>query len=451
MSRIENNGGVEPDKMPSKAKPEKPREQEIVIFSDDDRKITREVNYQPREIRIGHDSGGDKFRYTDDTHEELIAVNTKGKNTYLTKAEFDRQVKEILHVDHLPNGIRAEYKNGNIIFINNETNETMTAAEIRSNKELLSLQKQKEINDYIKEHQEEWTREAQEAFRKQYEVKSPEMTQADFDKLGEISKKIEIEQAQIYAEQFLNNRSTFKVDPNWYTSRGVRILEREWSNLAPKSKGFTHEFYQGIVNIAKQIQCNPDDLMSMINSESSFRPDIETGLMGFISDTRKAYDFEPSKLSPVEQLPYIRKCLTEGKSAVFGSRSKHALSPGELYSLIFLPGRFKKAIVSGDPEMILTRKNDRIHPEYYRENKPLDKDGKEYITVQDMAQRIEDFNAYNTCIKYNMNYRGSLHNITYTAAEPLEEIVVIGTRPPKPENKIAKGDDSDTPGTAKAT
>ncbi len=117
-----------------------PEEEEFFQFSDDDKKITREVDNTPREIRVGHDKEGNKFRYTDDTHEVLVTKTTAGKDTYLTKTEFDRQVKDILQVRQMPEGIRAEFRNGCIVFIDKETNLSLTASELRNDPRVLAAQ-----------------------------------------------------------------------------------------------------------------------------------------------------------------------------------------------------------------------------------------------------------------------------------------------------------------------
>lgn len=130
-------------------------EEEIFQFSDDDKKLTREVDDSPREIRIGHDRDGNKFRYTDDTHEVLVTKTTAGKNTYMTKAEFDKQVCEILHVNKLPQGIKAEFRDGSIVFIDEATNLTLSGAELRNDPRILAAQNTiEEINplDFIKEN-----------------------------------------------------------------------------------------------------------------------------------------------------------------------------------------------------------------------------------------------------------------------------------------------------------
>jgi len=447
--------GTTPENPTAKQTRKTDKEDNVSVFSEDDKKLTREVDNQQRDIRIGH-KDGHKYRYTDDTHEELVTVSTKGKNKYMTKAEFDKQIKEMLHIDHLPENIRAEYKHGKIVFIDNKTQETLSADDLQNNPEIVDLQKQKEMNDFVKEHKPEWDKQTQQDFSKMLQPDIPEITQEDLDKMQGTADKVQADlaaqatkKAEAAKKKAASAKSKFRTNPEWYTQKGVQALEREWSNIAPKSRGFNRTFYKGIVNIAREIQCDPDDIMSIINSESSFRPDLKTGLMGFIGDTRKAYNFEPSQLTPTEQLPYRRQPLKDNKATAFGKNSRRALSSGELYSVVFLPSRLRKTLASGDKRQILARKYEKSHPEYYRDNRWLDTQKKDSITVGDMAKRVEDFNAYNTSKKYHIKYRGNRHNRTYEAPYQLDEVVVTASRPTKIDtSKLAVNGSDDNPETA---
>lgn len=115
-----------------------------------DKKLKREVDGEMRDIRIGK-KDGKKYRYTADTKEELITKTTGGKNTYLTKTEFDRQVKEMLGVDTIPESIKPELRDGFIVFINKETGLTMSAHELRANTDLIAAQKAKEAKNKMNE------------------------------------------------------------------------------------------------------------------------------------------------------------------------------------------------------------------------------------------------------------------------------------------------------------
>lgn len=399
-----------------------------------DKKIKREVDGKPRDIRIGK-KDGKKYRYTADTKEELVTKTTTGKNTYLTKTEFDRQVKEMLGVDTIPESIKPELRDGFIVFIDKETGLTMSAHELRANTDLIAAQKAKEAKGKMSEISLDFA-------ENHGQIYQPQMPNID-----EINIPTLPSGTEVAADTREIDESTFKIDPNWYTEEGVRSLEKEWGNLARKSKGFDHKFYQGVVAIAKEVMCDPDHLMSLINAESSFNPKHKTGLFGFVGITRDKYNFQPSKLTPNQQLPYIRKCLVEGKEMAYGENSNHALSPGELYSIIFVPGYLRGALK--DPKHILVSKRSSNPQKRKFYNNPvninLDKQKKGYITIADMAKRIEEKNAYNTCKSVNLAYNGDRHR-PYSAPKADEMLLAQNdtratakpTPAPTPEPEITQ-------------
>lgn len=80
------------------------------------KQLNRMVNGQKQAIEILHDKDGNKVRYAvndDGTRgEQLVTVTTAGKNTYVTKSEFDETVKSALQLgenDEIPKGLNAEY------------------------------------------------------------------------------------------------------------------------------------------------------------------------------------------------------------------------------------------------------------------------------------------------------------------------------------------------------
>ena len=82
------------------------------------KQLNRMVNGQKpaKAIEILHDKDGNKVRYAvndDGTRgEQLVTVTTAGKNTYVTKSEFDKTVKSVLQLgenDEIPKGLNAEY------------------------------------------------------------------------------------------------------------------------------------------------------------------------------------------------------------------------------------------------------------------------------------------------------------------------------------------------------
>lgn len=80
------------------------------------KQLTRMVNGEKKTIEISHDKDGNKVRYAvndDGTRgEQLVTVTTAGKNTYVTKSEFDKTVKSALQLgenDEIPKGLNPEY------------------------------------------------------------------------------------------------------------------------------------------------------------------------------------------------------------------------------------------------------------------------------------------------------------------------------------------------------
>lgn len=80
------------------------------------KQLTRMVNGEKKTIEISHDKDGNKVRYAvndDGTRgEQLVTVTTAGKNTYVTKSEFDKTVKSVLQLgenDEIPKGLNPEY------------------------------------------------------------------------------------------------------------------------------------------------------------------------------------------------------------------------------------------------------------------------------------------------------------------------------------------------------
>ena len=82
-------------------------------------------------------------------------------------------------------------------------------------------------------------------------------------------------------------------------------------------------------------------------------------------------------MTPVEQLDYVEKYLVANKASA-GYKDNETLDRGTLYSLVFLPGRSKRAV--------LTTKGEN----FYEQNRILDynKDGN--ITKADLNSVITD-------------------------------------------------------------
>lgn len=79
------------------------------------KQLTRSVNGTQQKIEIQNINGQKvRFAVNDDgtRGEQLVTVTTAGKNTYVTKSEFDKTVKSALQLgenDEIPKGLNAEY------------------------------------------------------------------------------------------------------------------------------------------------------------------------------------------------------------------------------------------------------------------------------------------------------------------------------------------------------
>ena len=161
-------------------------------------------------------------------------------------------------------------------------------------------------------------------------------------------------------------------------------LKSKWS----KKKELPDAFYEKVINISKKIKCDPNDLMGVmwVETAKTFAASAKnphgsaTGLIQFTSDTAKSLGTTTDELramTPVEQLDYVEKYLVANKASA-GYKDNETLDRGTLYSLVFLPGRSKRAV--------LTTKGEN----FYEQNRILDynKDGN--ITKADLNSVITD-------------------------------------------------------------
>ena len=113
------------------------------IFGDNDvEELKRTVgNDEKHEILVGRDKNGKKVRVDAKTLEELVTVETTGKNTYMTKSEFNKLIEQVLHVKELPAGMTAEFQHGNLVF--KRGGDVLTAKDLREDAGLIA-QRQKE-------------------------------------------------------------------------------------------------------------------------------------------------------------------------------------------------------------------------------------------------------------------------------------------------------------------
>lgn len=170
-------------------------------------------------------------------------------------------------------------------------------------------------------------------------------------------------------------------DADVETETNANELKDKWKDKKPH---LTDEFYSKVIDLSKRINCDPNDLMAVMNSESGIKHTAvnkttnATGLIQFMPKTAKGLGTTVEKLksmTDVEQLDYVEKYLKKQKKAA-GFKEEHHLSPGELYALVFLPGRAKREVLTTSGE------------KYYSCNKGLDKNKDGKITKDELGTRV---------------------------------------------------------------
>lgn len=163
-------------------------------------------------------------------------------------------------------------------------------------------------------------------------------------------------------------------------------LKERW---AKKKPNLSDEFYNKVVQVAKRLNCSPDDLMAVMNAESGINPTAKnpnssaTGLIQFTEATAKGLGTTTSalkKMSAEEQLVYVEKYLANTKRNA-NLKDNDKITASTLYTMVFLPSKVNKNVITNAGEA------------YYEHNKGLDinKDG--VITKDELGQRVKNFMA----------------------------------------------------------
>lgn len=142
-------------------------------------------------------------------------------------------------------------------------------------------------------------------------------------------------------------------------------------------------FLNRVKEIANNLNCNYEDLLAIMNSESGLNSKAvnpkggATGLIQFMPETARSLGTTTEALrnmSPIEQLGYVEKYLQKVKaSAGFGQQK---LSAGDLYALVFMPANAKKNTLA------------TAGTKAYAYNKGVDRDNNGQITKDDLARHL---------------------------------------------------------------
>lgn len=189
------------------------------------------------------------------------------------------------------------------------------------------------------------------------------------------------------AESYGNGDDTYVFDESNYSKEAVNAVEKRWASKAKKN-GLDHKFFAKVVAISKDLKCDPNELLGVMNSECGLNASARnsnggaTGLIQFMPRTAKALGTSTDKLakmSAYDQLDYVAKFYKMNKKAY--KMGDGPMSAGDLYSLVFLPGRANRNVLTSSNEL------------YYKANAGLDMDGDGKITKADLNRRVHKFMA----------------------------------------------------------
>ena len=176
-------------------------------------------------------------------------------------------------------------------------------------------------------------------------------------------------------------------------SYNAQELKTKWNNSYKNTKHLTNDFFEKVVTISKELECDPNDLMAVINLETagSFRASVQnkksraTGLIQFMPETAKDMNTSIDALknmSEVEQLDYVKKYLQDRKKA---KGIEGQIDATTLYCFVFWPAAANK----NDSYEIANNKDKNVKT--YNWNKGLDYNKDKSLTRGDLAQRVKEF------------------------------------------------------------
>ena len=174
-------------------------------------------------------------------------------------------------------------------------------------------------------------------------------------------------------------------------------------DLGGNTKTISHEFHTKLMKLADELNCNYEDLITVMNFESGLDPNEGAGSkykpVGLIQFTRasikalnKEYSLNLTKeavaqMNAEEQIELVEKYLKMCKKSAPRIRNKKKLDAADLYSLIILPGRAGRDILCQKGEK--NSKGKLLN--YYESNKGIDVSNDGIITRADVLAKLDDF------------------------------------------------------------
>ena len=203
------------------------------------------------------------------------------------------------------------------------------------------------------------------------------------------AKAAETEESENVENEYITNTTSNSTNSSTSTSSGrtnvTSIDPTLASNIDSKlGSGFCAKLEE----IAKNINCDPNDLLALMQSESGLNPKAvntssgATGLIQFIPSTLSSLGYTTSQIKSMtatEQLSVVEKYFLQNKKT-FGFSTSDAIDAGTLYTLCFLPACSKSNLICN---------NTNTYTWAYNGNKGLDTNGDGAITKSDLAARLD--------------------------------------------------------------
>lgn len=180
-------------------------------------------------------------------------------------------------------------------------------------------------------------------------------------------------------------------------SADAKEMAAKWNKKLPKATNITEEFCQKVIDISKEVKCNPEDLMAMMNLESAhtFRPDIQNkgrekyyGLIQFgesaAIDVGKTLK-ELTSMTAIEQLDYVEIFLLKQKK--YRGISDKELDAKTLYCLVLYP-----TLTNKKDDAIFAEKNGKGNSAIrYQKNNGLDRNNDGKITRGELDSALDAY------------------------------------------------------------
>ena len=168
-------------------------------------------------------------------------------------------------------------------------------------------------------------------------------------------------------------------------SESYSYSECSGNNRVARRDDLNAEFLNEVKSLAKDLNCDYKDILAVMHAESGLnsaavnKKSGASGLIQFMPKTAKGLGTSVEairNMSATEQMVYVREYMTKAKkNAGFSESDK--LTAGQVYSLVFMPARAKREVLTTSDELA------------YQWNAPTDLNGDGKITRTEMDIRAQ--------------------------------------------------------------